>query len=113
DAMPGGYLLHDEFVAARYRLQELRSRGVCLDLASQPVHELLEKLPVAGASMSPDMRQQPIRAHGATRTGEQHLQQAQLQLGEPDYRSIADLHGMLIHVQRYAPGGERAGAFEP
>ena len=51
-------LVDDEFVSAGSRgLENLRHGRVRLDLVSQPVYELLEQLPVAGAAMAPDLYQ--------------------------------------------------------
>src|SRR5581483_1660608 len=57
-------LLDDQSVAgARSRLQELRRGGVGFDLLPQPVHKLLQQLPVCRVPMAPHLDEKAVRAH--------------------------------------------------
>ena len=75
---------------SRLRAQVLRRGGVLFYLLPQSVHQLLQQLPVATASMTPDVRQQPLGADDVSRIRHQDLQQPRLELRELDRRRIAD-----------------------
>ena len=61
-------LVHYQLVPSpRSGLQKLGRGGINLDFLPQPVHELLEELPVAGIPVPPDLDEQPIGAHGVPR----------------------------------------------
>lgn len=104
--------LHHELVPrARCRLQHLRRGGVDFDFLAQAVDELFEKLAVAGAFVSPHLHEQAVGADGVAGIGDQHLQQAQLELRQTQRRVRADLHGVFLDVEANAPGCERRGVF--
>jgi hypothetical protein len=70
-------LFGHQFVTRAGRgLQKLGACRIVLDLLPQPMDELLEQLPVAGATVTPDMDQEAIGADRAAGTREEHLQQA-------------------------------------
>jgi hypothetical protein len=71
------------------------------------VHELLEQLPVAAAAVAPDLHQQALGVDAVAGVGQQHLQQAQLELGKPYRRAFPDGHGVLLEVEAEPSGRQR------
>jgi len=63
------------------------------------MHQLLEQLTVTAAAVTPYLHQQPLRAHRMAGIRQQHLQQTQLELGEPHRFALADAHGVLVEIE--------------
>ena len=69
--------------------------------------ELLEELAVAGAARAPDVGEQPLGGEGVAGVGEQDLEQAQLQAGQPHGLAAAHRHRLQLEVEAEVAGGER------
>ena len=94
-------------------MQVARLRGIGLDLVSQPVHQLLQQLPVAAAATAPDVHQQAFGADHVAGVGDQDLQQPRLELGEPQRRRLADAQRQALEVEAERPGGHRPARSMP
>src|SRR5579863_10389556 len=70
--------------------------------------ELLQELSVRGVTVTPHLDQQPVAAHRVAGIRKQHLQQSQLQLGEPDRIAIANAHGVLVDVESNTASRQRS-----
>ncbi len=90
----------------RLRREEPRIRRVVLDLVPQPVHELLEELPVAAAAPPPDVREQPFGGDHVARVRQQDLHQPHLELGEAQRLAFVDAQCVRLEVEAQAPGGQ-------
>src|SRR5579862_880658 len=84
--------LDDELVTGGGGAQQRRCRRVGLDFLPQPVHQLLQQLPVPAAAMAPHLGEQALGADAVAGARQQRLQQAQLEPGEPHGRGGADAH---------------------
>lgn len=69
--------------------------------------ELLQELAVARPARAPDVAEQPFGREGVAGVGEEHLEQAQLQVGQAHRRTAGDAHALALEIEREVAGRER------
>src|SRR6478609_6864856 len=80
-----------ELVAAGLRHQDLRMRGIALDLLAQPVDMSLERMGGDAGIVAPDIVQQGVAADNLLACPIQELDDRGFLFGEPDFlRIVAD-----------------------
>src|SRR5688572_18458612 len=78
--------------------QVARLGHVSFNLLAEAVDELLEKLAVSRAARAPDVAEQALGGEGVAGIGKEHLEQAELQLGQADRRMAGHAHGLALQV---------------